>query len=162
MAPAILIVNDGSSICGFGVHHKMVSPRKVHSFTYTGERWPVVFDKQNRKIRYTDEFGAVYQIRFPPESSDGISGCTKEIFDDIFDCEDLKFYHNTNKTRFSTRPGKNEYGVPNYYVRLVFSHPRMVNKYQMLFKYDVEMIPMPLDMKFFEGYEPVYLEKNRL
>lgn len=63
MVSAILIACDKS----YKVDHQMISPPVRNSFTYTGERWAATIDKVTRKLRYTDDFGAVFELGLPDD-----------------------------------------------------------------------------------------------
>ena len=146
MVSALLIVGN----IAYKVNHTKISESIRRSFSYTGERWPVRIDKVNRKLQYSDDLGAIFELTFPDDPNN-------PLIWDLLDCEDLKVYHNTNKTRFQTPPGRN-----NYYVRLVFSHPKFLKCVQLLFRYNIEMTPISLNKGFFDGKETIMMENQRM
>lgn len=139
MVLAILIADNKI----YKVNQRKLSPSIRSSFTWTGERWPVTINKVSRSLTYSDSFGAVFQLILPDDPDN-------PIIWELLETDNLKVYHDNNKCRFNTPPGKN-----CYYVRLVFSHPKFLNKVQVIFRYNLEMTPINLGNAFFNGGETI-------
>lgn len=99
-----------------------------------------------RYLQFEDTIGSIYRLTFPRDF----------IFPIV---ENLKAIHCYSNKKFLYPPGYSKDGFLCTYMRLMFSDPEINSKYQVLFKYDTRLTPVPLAKEFFRESMKIRFEK---
>lgn len=139
MVRALILINRTGFFSGleqYEISHTKIEKSKVNSFQYTGERWPCEVDIEKKSFTYYDDFKAKFEVILP-------HNLDSETCDLILKCDNLCVYHNNGKFHSKYKNSK------DWFARVVFSHPDLINKVQIFFVYDNNCTPLDLNREFF-------------